>query len=45
MKKYWPYLFGIAGAACLLTGSTMALTWAPPERHMGDVSRIFSIHS
>ena len=44
MKKHWPILFGIAGLACLLTGSTLALTWAPPERHMGDVSRIFSIH-
>lgn len=44
IKRYWALAFGVVGISLLLVGSTLALTWAPPERHMGDVSRIFSIH-
>jgi heme exporter protein C len=35
---------GILGFALLITGSVMGLTQAPPERHMGEVSRILYVH-
>lgn len=38
------HALGAFGLALLLWGSAMALVVAPPDRHMGDVSRIISIH-
>ena len=35
---------GLLGLLLLLTGSIMGLLWAPPEQHMGDVSRIVFVH-
>ncbi len=35
---------GVLGLLLLLTGSVMGLTWAPPEQHMGEVSRIVFVH-
>ena len=32
------------GVALFGTGCFLGLTWAPPERHMGDVSRILYVH-
>ena len=34
----------VLGAMLVVSGSALALFLAPPERHMGDVSRIFYIH-
>ncbi len=35
---------GLLGLLLLLGGSVMGLLWAPPEQHMGDVSRIVFVH-
>ncbi|MEM1247731.1 MAG: cytochrome c biogenesis protein CcsA [Acidobacteriota bacterium] len=32
------------GTALFAVGCFLGLTWAPPERHMGDVSRILYVH-
>lgn len=40
----WQHALGGIGLALLLWGSTMGLLVAPPDRHMGEVSRIISIH-
>lgn len=37
-------VLGLLGVALLLCGSTVGLFAAPPERHMGDVSRILYVH-
>ena len=42
-KKLRPALL-LLGVGLFATGSFMGLTWAPPERHMGDVSRILYVH-
>ncbi len=34
----------ILGASLFSAGCVLGLTWAPPERHMGDVSRILYVH-
>ena len=38
-----PALGGVA-FAMLLVGSWLALSWAPPDREMGDVQRIMYVH-
>jgi heme exporter protein C len=43
-KILWPHAFGALGLALLAVGSTLGLMAAPPDRHMGEVSRIISIH-
>jgi len=40
----WQHGLGILGFALLLVGSVIGLVQAPPERHMGDVSRILYVH-
>ncbi|HVS15023.1 MAG TPA: cytochrome c biogenesis protein CcsA [Thermoanaerobaculia bacterium] len=40
----WQHGLGILGFSLLIVGSTMGLTQAPPERHMGEVSRILYVH-
>ncbi len=40
----WQRAVGAVGVALLIIGSIMGLTWAPPEQHMGDVSRILYVH-
>ena len=38
------HALGALGALLLIIGSVNGLTWAPPEQHMGDVSRIVYVH-
>jgi heme exporter protein C len=40
----WQHALGALGLGLLVWGSSMGLMVAPPDRHMGDVSRIISIH-
>jgi heme exporter protein C len=40
----WQHGLGILGFVLLVVGSVMGLTQAPPERHMGEVSRILYVH-
>ena len=40
-KEHW---IGLLGLALLITGSTIGLMIAPPEKYMGDVGRILYIH-
>lgn len=40
----WQHALGALGLGLLVWGSAQALLVAPPDRHMGDVSRIISIH-
>ncbi len=42
MKKM--HAFGLVGLALIIVGSIYGLTASPPERHMGDVSRILYVH-
>lgn len=44
MSRRLLQLSGALGLTLLLVGSTLGLAWSPPERHMGDVSRIFYVH-
>lgn len=34
----------LLGGLLLIVGCVLGLTWAPPEKHMGDVSRILFVH-
>lgn len=38
------HILGGLGVLLLIVGSVNGLTWAPPEQHMGDVSRIVYVH-
>jgi heme exporter protein C len=38
----WAFFF--VGVAMLAIGAWLALAWAPPDREMGDVQRIFYVH-
>ena len=40
----WDTLLGLIGLLLLLIGSYIGLFQAPPERHMGDVSRLLYVH-
>lgn len=42
--KTWQHGIGIFGFVLLALGTFTGLTYAPPERHMGDVSRILYAH-
>ncbi len=41
----WHHALGAVGLALLLVGSAFGLFQAPPERHMGEVSRMLYIHA
>lgn len=43
-KLTWAHALGALGFVLLITGSTIGLLMAPPERHMGEVSRILYVH-
>lgn len=43
-KLTWAHAFGVLGLVLLIVGSAMGLLMAPPERHMGEVSRILYVH-
>lgn len=40
----WDTAFGLLGLVLLLVGSYIGLFEAPPERHMGEVSRLLYVH-
>ena len=42
--KIWQHASGILGLLLLIVGSSIGLLAAPPEKHMGDVSRILFAH-
>ncbi len=46
VKPLAPWQIGslLLGVLLLIVGCTMGLAWAPPEKHMGDVSRILFVH-
>jgi len=44
VKFRWELAVGIVGIAALLFGHGMGLFYAPPERMMGEVGRIFYVH-
>ncbi len=37
-------VFGILGLLLFISGQYLGLSWAPPDQHMGDVSRILYVH-
>jgi heme exporter protein C len=43
-KVTWAHALGALGFLLLIVGSAMGLFMAPPERHMGEVSRILYVH-
>lgn len=40
----WQHGFGVLGLVLIVAGSAHGLFSAPPERHMGEVSRILFVH-
>lgn len=40
----WQHALGVLGLGLIVWGSTLGLLVAPPDRHMGDVSRIITVH-
>lgn len=44
MRQRWEHVFGAVGLVLLLIGSYQGLFVAPPDRFMGEVSRILYVH-
>lgn len=40
----WEHVVGGLGLLVFVIGQVMGLFWAPPDQHMGDVSRILYVH-
>ena len=43
-RPRWDVVAGLLGLLALLVGSYLGLFQAPPERHMGEVSRLLYVH-
>lgn len=44
MSFRWEHAVGILGLIAFIGAQWMGLVWAPPEKMMGDVGRIFYVH-
>ena len=40
----WEHIAGLLGLITLIIGHYLGLFWAPPEKMMGDVGRLFYVH-